>query len=285
MTRDEEVNMANEKTNGSRRLFNTLLLLLDLGLLVWIGTSWYAQRNAEPASDKPEIPYAFSEGGVSHENTPDGTSPGGIGGGSDSWILGPTGGEPADPPTEPDSGQTAPPAADQTPGPDNGQTAEPDPAPEDGASRFGTVSRPESSDFQAWYEQNILGDIPSDAQPLVDFREITGEWKGLIRYETPDRKAVTASELLNFTISGTDSKAEMLFDWYLILYGGDGEWMNEEDMEDTVFSGSFSNGSLTVSGPGTVRITAFYEYEDAQFAVGEMDAPDGSFAVIAMTRP
>lgn len=269
MTRDEEVNMANEKTNGSRRLFNALLLLLDLGFLVWIGTSWYTQRYAEPVSDKPEIPYAFSEGGVSHENTPDGTSPGGIGGGSDSWILGPTGGA----------------QADQTPVPDYGQSSEPEPLPQDGASRFGTVSRPESSDFQAWYEQNILGDIPSDARPLVDFREITGEWKGLIRYETPDRKAVTASELLNFTISGTDSKAEMLFDWYLILYGGDGEWMNEEDMEDTVFSGSFSNRSLTVSGPGTVRITAFYEYEDAQFAVGEMDAPDGSFAVIAMTRP
>ena len=48
MTRDEEVNMANEKTNGSRRLFNTLLLLLDLGFLVWIGTSWYTQRYAEP---------------------------------------------------------------------------------------------------------------------------------------------------------------------------------------------------------------------------------------------
>lgn len=90
---------------------------------------------------------------------------------------------------------------------------------------------------------------------------------------------------MNFTLSGTASDSGLTADWYLIWFAGDEEWMNEENMEDTSFSGSWSEGSLSVSGPGNIRMRTFYEWEGAQFAVGEMDLPDGSSAVIGMVRP
>ncbi|MBQ3859233.1 MAG: hypothetical protein II779_01790, partial [Clostridia bacterium] len=156
---------------------------------------------------------------------------------------------------------------------------------EDGAARFGSVGRPESSDFQTWFEHNITGSIPSDARILTDFREITGSWKGLLRYSTPDLPDVVTSELVNFTVAGTSSDSSLTVDWYLIWWSGDGEWLNEEEMDDTVFSGSFADGTLAVNGTGNIRLTAFYEWQGSQYAAGELDAPDGSTAVVGMVRP
>ena len=127
---------------------------------------------------------------------------------------------------------------------------------------------------------SILG-----AKPVADFREITGSWKGLLRYSNPDLPDVVTSELVNFTVAGTSSDSSLTVDWYLIWWSGDGEWLNEEEMDDTVFSGSFTDGTLAVNGTGNIRLTAFYEWQGSQYAAGELDAPDGSTAVVGMVRP
>ena len=283
--------MTNQRSKGGSGFLVALLVLIDLGLFVWIGASWYGQR--EPEKPEPETdglyggtqsydpePFSGADYGLEAEENPSAAVGGESAGGGDSWLLDP-----------PDAGQSSDPAPAQTPDPVPAQTPDPVPAqtpeelPLDGASRFGSAGRPETGEFQTWYEQNIIGSVPDGARMLTDFREVTGEWKGLLRYETRDTGEVTASELVNFTVSGTASESRLLVDWYLISFAGDGEWSNEEDMEDTPYQGSWSDGSLAVTGPGSIRMTSFYEWEGAQFAVGEMDVPDGTAAVIGMIRP
>ena len=299
--------MANGKTGKGSGFLAALLVIIDLGLLVWIGTSWYSQREAgkqdeyfagtgteeeqnggissgyatdpgssassdgsewgSTSSDASQISPVVPAGDASSDtaNASSGSSSGGTSdpsgspvssGMNDNWLLGSSGKEPA------------------------GEEAR-----EDGAARFGSVGRPETSDFQTWFEHNITGSIPSDARILTDFREITGSWKGLLRYSNPDLPDVVTSELVNFTVAGTSSDSSLTVDWYLIWWSGDGEWLNEEDMDDTVFSGSFADGTLAVNGTGNIRLTAFYEWQGSQYAAGELDAPDGSTAVVGMVRP
>ncbi|MBO7404997.1 MAG: hypothetical protein J6V24_08555, partial [Clostridia bacterium] len=153
--------MANKRSNKGSGFLAALLVIIDLGLLVWIGMSWYAQREAEPTDESPDTSYAMptdSGDSISYAYEPDAESADDSAGSLDDWILG-------------------------TPG---GQTSQPESPPQDGASRFGSVGRPQTSDSQTWYEQIIAGSIPSDARLLTDFREVTGEWKGLICYSTED---------------------------------------------------------------------------------------------------
>ena len=295
--------MANGKTGKGSGFLVALLVIIDLGLLVWIGTSWYSQREAgkqdgyysgigtdegqnggissgyatdpgssassdgsewgSPSSDASQISPVVPAGdtssdtaNVSSGGTSDPSDSPVSSGMNDNWLLGSSGKEPA------------------------GEEAH-----EDGAARFGSVGRPETSDFQTWFEHNITGSIPSDARILTDFREIAGSWKGLLRYSNPDLPDVVTSELVNFTVAGTSSDSSLTVDWYLIWWSGDGEWLNEEEMDDTVFSGSFAVGTLAVNGTGNIRLTAFYEWQGSQYAAGELDAPDGSTAVVGMVRP
>ncbi len=295
--------MANGKTGKGSGFLAALLVIIDLGLLVWIGTSWYSQREAgkqdgyfagtgteeeqnggissgfvsdpgssassdgsewgSPSSDASQISPVIPDGdapsdtaNVSSGGTSEPSDSPVSSGMNDNWLLGSPGKEPAV-----------------------------EEAHEDGAARFGSVGRPETSDFQTWFEHNITGSIPSDARILTDFREITGSWKGLLRYSTPDLPDVVTSELVNFTVAGTSSDSSLTVDWYLIWWSGDGEWLNEEEMDDTVFSGSFADGTLAVNGTGNIRLTAFYEWQGSQYAAGELDAPDGSTAVVGMVRP
>lgn len=295
--------MANGKTGKGSGFLAALLVIIDLGLLVWIGTSWYSQREAgkqdgyfagtgteEGQSGGISPGYASDPGSFASSEGSDwgGTS-------SDASQISPIvpAGDTSSDTANASSGGTSDPADSPASSGMNdnwllgspGKEPAGEEAREDGAARFGSVGRPESSDFQTWFEHNITGSIPSDARILTDFREITGSWKGLLRYSTPDLPDVVTSELVNFTVAGTSSDSSLTVDWYLIWWSGDGEWLNEEDMDDTVFSGSFTDGTLAVNGTGNIRLTAFYEWQGSQYAAGELDAPDGSTAVVGMVRP
>ena len=67
--------MANERSNRGSGFLAALLVLVDLGLLVWIVASWHAQRQAEPTFPESDgwettdgLTTEASEG--SAENTP-----------------------------------------------------------------------------------------------------------------------------------------------------------------------------------------------------------------------
>jgi len=270
--------MDNGKSMGGGRILNVVLLLCDIALLVWIVVSWRGQNKPQPTSDYYSgLGYDVSgvtgtDGGSSSgissvgvtssgSSSDSGASSGteSLGGTqtSDSWMFS---GEPSS------SGEL------QT---DGGQTVSGQSAGTSSAS-YSTTERPEATDFDSWKTHG--GAVPSGAEILTDFGAVSGSWKGFIQYDM-------AEELVNFTISPSQSGADLTVDWYLIHYFGDGSWMNEEDMGDVVWSGSWSDGTLAVSGAVSLTFRAFYETGGQQFAVGEMTLADGSSAVVGMVRP
>ena len=276
--------MENGKSSAGTSVLNAILILLNLAFLVWIIFSWRAQREAQPAE--------------SYQNGADYGASGLLSGSEDpSSAFSSSAGWPGE------NGTSDDPSADPADGSDDryGSTQDSSPNSAQGTSQdsslnnaqdgapvhtqpavsYDTAERPESSDFQTWYEHNVTGSIPTGARTITDFEEIKGSWKALFRYS----ESAASAELLNMSVSGTPSSASLTADWYMIVYSGDGEWMNEEEMEDTVFPASWSGGTLTASGTVSITLRTFYEYDGQQFAVGEMALADGSSAVVGMIRP
>ncbi|MBR5366927.1 MAG: hypothetical protein IK132_11850 [Clostridia bacterium] len=259
--------MRNEKTSSSGRVLVIFLLLCNLAMIVWIVVSWrQANKPQSTVEYYSSLGYDVSSltgesGGTSSdsESSPgNGSSAGSsIGssdgsqtiGNADSWIF------------------------DDEPASDNTQTSQ---MGEQASVSYSTTDRPEETDFDGWKSHG--GAVPSGASVLKDFGAVAGSWKGFIQYDM-------AEELVNFTITPAQSGAELKVDWYLIHYFGDGSWMNEEDMEDLSYTGSWSDGILTASGAISITIRSFYEIGGQQFAVGEMTLADGSSAVVGMVRP
>ena len=295
--------MGKEKSSSGGRILNTVLFLGNLAMIIWIVFSWREQNKPQPAVDNytsPGYDVSVSENTGSASSDPDSSSSGGtsdpfgsssgFSSGSssgtsqstdnaDSWLFD---GEPASSGNTQTTGNAdswlfdgEPASSDDTQPAQTAQTGE------QTAASYSTTDRPEASDFQTWYEHYISGGIPSDAHIITDYDKIKGSWKGLLRYSG----STVTSELMNFTVSGDASSSVFTVDWYLVLYTGDEEWMNEEDMEDLSYAGSWSDGVLAVNGAGDITIRTFYEIGGQQFAVGEMAVPDGSTAVVGMVRP
>ena len=56
-------------------------------------------------------------------------------------------------------------------------------------------------------------------------------------------------------------------------------------MPDSVFTGTFADGTLSALGPGSINITDFYYLGGKEFAVGSMKWPDSIPAVLFLVRP
>lgn len=114
---------------------------------------------------------------------------------------------------------------------------------------------------------------------------LTGGWKGLIIYDPNNEYDSGAMEFLNVTFAVTAESLSLTLDWYQIFWTNEGESFDETDMEDGIFIGKWESGGLWASGAGTIRLTQFYELHGKQYAVGTMDTPDGTPALVALVRP
>ena len=241
-----------EKSTASpgRRVFNGILIVLDLALLVWIVLAWRGQK--EPASTEEyysslgyDVSGIVSSSGGSNGSASSGMNSSNIpfSGNTDNWFWDSTG---EDAGTEPPTIQTT-------------------------TVSYEASGKPEIGEFDGW-------SIPAGAKTITDFSGVSGSWKGFIKYDV-------AEELVNFTVSGTASSLTFTVDWYLIHYFGDGSWENEEDMEDTAYTGSWTNGGLSATGTGSFRFDSFYEADGKQYAKGELTTPTGAVASVGMMRP
>ncbi|MBR5365089.1 MAG: hypothetical protein IK132_02470 [Clostridia bacterium] len=247
--------MEHSKTSGGRRFFNTVLILIDLALLVWIVWSWYGQRKPDTTegysvslsgngsgfdgASGTDSPAASTVGLPGNSDTTENMNADPVGEYTDNWIL--------------DSHSDT-------------QASVSDSAAE----------RPSVEELENW--KQMIGYIPPDARNITDFSSITGSWKGFVQYDT-------AEEMVNVTVSGSASSVILTVDWYQIRYSGEESWENEEGMGDTALTGSFTNGGMTVSGAGSISFYAIYESNGQQFAFGEWNLPNGSTALLGMIRP
>ena len=148
-----------------------------------------------------------------------------------------------------------------------------------------TEERPDLEDF-LWYTEDVVYDgVPSDATILDNLEFLTGSWKALIIYDPNNEYEASAMEFLNIALTGSPESLSLTLDWYQIFWANEGESFDETDMEDGVFNGKWENDGLWASGAGTIHVTQFYELNGKQYAVGTMDTPDGTPALVALVRP
>ena len=159
------------------------------------------------------------------------------------------------------------------------------PAPSETEASLSTEKRPDLGDF-LWYTEDVAYDgVPSDANIIDNMGLLTGSWKALIIYDPNNEYDASAMEFLNIALAGNAENLSLTLDWYQIFWANEGESFDETDMEDGVFNGKWENGGLWASGAGTIHLTQFYELNEKQYAVGKMDTPDGTPALVALVRP
>lgn len=162
-----------------------------------------------------------------------------------------------------------------------------DPSPEalPEVADLSTEERPDLGDF-LWYTESVFYEgPPTEAAPIEQFDAVTGGWKALILYDPENTVGSSAMEFLNIDISGAQGSVKLTLDWYLIFWSDAGESIDETGDEDTIFTGAWENGSLWASGAGTIRLSDFYTMNGSQYAIGTLDASDGTPAYIALVRP
>ena len=245
--------MENGKTSAGRRVLNTILLLINIALIGWIVISWRTQTKPQITPDTVQPVDGSVVGNVSEISDFDAsdsgsTDLGSTDSGTDNWILG------------------------SDTGSDIGAQAS---GSSDSFNSYATTERPTEGELDNW--KQTIGYIPTDARWLT-FDEAAGSWKGFIQYDM-------AEEMVNACLSGTASALTFTVDWYKIHYFGDGSWEDEEDMEDTALTGSWSDGNIYVTGAGSISFYAIYESDGVQYAYGEWTLPDGSSALIGLIRP
>lgn len=148
-----------------------------------------------------------------------------------------------------------------------------------------TEERPDLEDF-LWYTEDVLyNGVPSDGNTIGKMSPLIGGWKALILYDPNNEFDSNAMEFLNISLAGTEDDLSLTFDWYMIYWSNEGESLEETGLEDTVFSGKWENDGLWASGAGAIHLTQFYEQNGKQYAVGTMDTPDGTPALVALVRP
>jgi hypothetical protein len=182
--------------------------------------------------------------------------------------------------------QTAPvtPLQEEQPPPETVESGD-IPAPEETGGSLSTEERPDLEDF-LWYTEDVAyNGVPADANIIDNIGPLTGSWKALILYDPDNEYDAGAMEFLNIALAGTAESLSLTLDWYQIFWTNEGESFDETDMEDSVFSGKWESGGLWASGAGTIRLTQFYEQSGKQYAVGTMDTPDGTPALVALARP
>ncbi len=176
---------------------------------------------------------------------------------------------------------------------DNGQNSEPQESliggnynPLEEPWALSTNERPSFSDFEWCYGQfGFVRQAPENAVLLADTQLYNGSWKAMVIYNPDDLDGIFTRELDNVSIVvDENNQVQLTIDWYLIAPDYS-EMTNEEDMPDTVFSGSVTNTGLSASGPATVSLDSFWHDGERQFATGGIIPQNGVPGYLAMVRP
>ncbi len=152
-------------------------------------------------------------------------------------------------------------------------------------SELSTTERPSLEDF-LWYTENVMYEgVPVDVIDITDLSRLTGSWKSLIMYDPEGMWGPSGMSFSNTDISGNEEELTLTVDWYMTFWSQEGQSVDESNQDDAAFNGKWENDGLWASGPGTIRITRFYEWNEKQYAIGTMDSPDGIPANVALIRP
>ena len=151
-------------------------------------------------------------------------------------------------------------------------------------TELSTSERPDLGDF-LWYLDGVYYDgIPDDAAYITEFSDMTGGWKAVFYYDPEFVANAFGYDFMNIVIDGSAENTSVTLDWY--LYYGDSEEWDKSDEDDSVLSGTYGRGGITVGSSGFMMyITDFYSMNGKQYAVGYLSLQSGEPACVALVRP
>lgn len=149
---------------------------------------------------------------------------------------------------------------------------------------YSASTPPAPSEF-TWFTNGVLRtkQPPEGAVRVSDVQSITGDWKCLILYSPEADFSLQGFAFCNTTLSGDASAMTTTFKWNTFVFGG--QTIDQRNEANAVFSGSYADGAVSMSGPGAFRLEYIYELDGRQYAFGQYIPPDGESAMIAMVRP
>lgn len=154
--------------------------------------------------------------------------------------------------------------------------------PAESGTSESSVGRPSIEDFKYMVERDS-GTIPGGGVLLTRLEDFTGDWKAYIQYTSPDYDG-TITRLLNIRIEDGGNSVSAVWDWYQISKFG--APFEEEHHDLDIFTGSYIDGSIFLSGRPNITFEAFYTFEGKEYAIGSLYFDDSSTtAIINMVRP
>lgn len=157
------------------------------------------------------------------------------------------------------------------------------------ADKYTTSDLPSLGDVVGFRWNAVDGgsweNLSGEALRLNDFDAVKGGWKAYIL----DDPAGVFSEysverFANISISGSAGEPEVLVDWSYVVFGDTGEGMDDA-MPDSVYNGTWDDGTIDAYGAGRIVLYDFYYDGGKEYAVGAVMWPDGVDGAIALVRP
>lgn len=150
---------------------------------------------------------------------------------------------------------------------------------------FGETNPPTISDFMWYFNDVYYNGTPQDAEFFQDPGMQEGSWKGFVWYDPDSPDGNYVIEFCNLDINILRNTAFLM--QYMSKYYVTGQDMIDISNEVYDYSGSWDGGIIECTGPGVIRLEAFYTRpgDKKQYAIGRVSSPDGTPTVIALVRP
>jgi len=149
---------------------------------------------------------------------------------------------------------------------------------------YNTSELPSKNDF-AWYFNDVKKNgVWSGVTKITDYSQISGGWKCSIVYNQSETITMECREDVNLEISGNASSVVAKIHWGSLYIEGE-DTIDETYIDDTEMSGSFNNGTLSLTGPCDITFTQFFIKDGKQYSVGSLSSSEGESAVVILVRP
>ena len=258
-----------------KKLLTFVLLVADVGLLIWIVTSEPYSSGAQSMAYSEGIPQASVSQGMNgredegqHSAEPESPVIPEAEGSFDSFLLG------GDLPEEE-------PADEEPSGQDYSQGME---YSDDDPGYYGESEAELTLEDFDWYESVVRDNKrPEGAEFFTDYGRMKGGWKAYIEFDPDNSEGRRLEMLLYINITGGEDDVSVECDWYW-EHDLNTDESRYDNSDSSFYYGNYDEGEIFASGAGNMRIRYFWEKDGTEYAVGTMESRAGVEAMLVMMR-
>ena len=135
-----------------------------------------------------------------------------------------------------------------------------------------------------WYTSIVSESwFPEEAIQFNEFQRMKGKWRAYIKFDPMNEAGRREDMLLHIYISGDEDNVEAEYDWYWYQHLNEPEG-NYDDSENSYYYGAYKDGEIYAEGAGDVAFRYFYEWDGEEYAIGVMHSQAGVPAILCMMR-